>query len=129
MAELEKSFGSNTCRCTGFRPILDTMKSFATDASPELCQKVKDIEDITACGRFKKCTRKCSTRSLGEEWEVLTKKQLNIEQTIFLDYGKYKFYKVFDLDYVFELLKEHGVDSYMLVDGNTAKGKNEVTDK
>lgn len=46
MVELEKSFGSNTCRCTGFRPILDVIKSFAKDCSPELTQRVLDIEEL-----------------------------------------------------------------------------------
>eukprot|EP01064_Diplonema_japonicum_P033912 TRINITY_DN6820_c0_g4_i1.p1 TRINITY_DN6820_c0_g4~~TRINITY_DN6820_c0_g4_i1.p1 ORF type:complete len:1378 (+),score=357.48 TRINITY_DN6820_c0_g4_i1:56-4189(+) len=31
-AELDKMIDSNYCRCTGYRPILDTYKSFASDA-------------------------------------------------------------------------------------------------
>eukprot|EP01088_Endostelium_zonatum_P015867 TRINITY_DN4059_c0_g1_i2.p1 TRINITY_DN4059_c0_g1~~TRINITY_DN4059_c0_g1_i2.p1 ORF type:complete len:1245 (-),score=352.66 TRINITY_DN4059_c0_g1_i2:104-3838(-) len=33
MAELEARYDGNICRCTGFRPILDAVKSFATDSN------------------------------------------------------------------------------------------------
>lgn len=44
MKETEDSFASNLCRCTGYRPILDTFKSFASDASPAMKTKIQDIE-------------------------------------------------------------------------------------
>lgn len=120
MFELEKSFGCNTCRCTGFRSILEAMKSFAIDATPELCQKVKDIEEVNVCN--KSCQRKCSTTSEGSDWSIIedTKK---LESMIALDFGKHKFFKVYDRSDIFDIFKRHGVDSYMLVDGNTGKGE------
>lgn len=43
--EIEKEFDGNICRCTGFRPILDAMKFFASDADPKLLRIAeKDIE-------------------------------------------------------------------------------------
>ncbi|XP_053608655.1 uncharacterized protein LOC128674223 isoform X2 [Plodia interpunctella] len=120
-AELERSFGSNTCRCTGYRPILDAIKSFAVDANPELRQKVKDIEDIDgACGKKEICRRKCSSQSCVEGWQVVGSPGDNA--TIELDFGDCKFFKVFGESEIFEVLEKHGADSYMFADGNTGKG-------
>ncbi|XP_052750539.1 uncharacterized protein LOC113513917 [Galleria mellonella] len=122
-AELEKSFGSNTCRCTGYRPILDVIKSYAVDASPELCQRVKDIEDLKICDKnFRNCQRKCSTYSVSSDWSLLENSLPRTEKTIVLDFGKEKMYKVFDEEDIFDIFNKYGVESYQLVDGNTAKG-------
>ncbi|XP_072939063.1 uncharacterized protein [Epargyreus clarus] len=124
MAELEDSFGSNTCRCTGYRPILDTIKSFATDASPELCQKIRDIEDLTICKKTNKiCERKCSTSSEGSDWSIINEFTSSPgDDIIYLNFGVKKYFKVFTKQQIFQILTQHGVNSYMLVDGNTARG-------
>lgn len=46
MEEIEESMGGNLCRCTGYRPILDAFKSFASDKSTDLEKKVGEIEVI-----------------------------------------------------------------------------------
>ncbi|CAG4997118.1 unnamed protein product [Parnassius apollo] len=123
MLELENSFGSNTCRCTGYRPILDTIKSFAVDASPELCHKVQDIEDVNQCNKRKECQRKCSSNSDDSDWCMINDlKIIENEPTISFNFGKNKFYKVCDVEEIFNVLKNYGVASYRLIDGNTAKG-------
>ncbi|CAH0625212.1 unnamed protein product [Chrysodeixis includens] len=47
MLEIEKSLGSNFCRCTGYRPILDAFKKFAKDAPRQIT--LPDIEDLHIC--------------------------------------------------------------------------------
>ncbi|XP_028411479.1 abscisic-aldehyde oxidase-like [Dendronephthya gigantea] len=51
--DIEDGFDGNLCRCTGFRPILDAMKSFAKDENPI------DIEDLHRCQR--KCCDEIKT--------------------------------------------------------------------
>ncbi|KAJ8719484.1 hypothetical protein PYW08_011659 [Mythimna loreyi] len=124
MVELEKSFGSNTCRCTGFRPIMDAIKSFGIDASPEICQKVRDIEELSTCSKNTGCCqRKSSILSDGSDWTVVDDiKAIGNDSIICLNFGESKFFKVYHKKEIFETLRKYGVDSYMLIDGNTGKG-------
>jgi xanthine dehydrogenase/oxidase len=48
--KIEDSFDGHICRCTGYRPILDAMKSFAYDEKPidiEDCYRVKCLKSAT----------------------------------------------------------------------------------
>lgn len=130
MLELQKSFGSNTCRCTGFRPIMDVMKSFAIDASPDICKRIKDIEDLnrckevtckTTCSFNSDSDSNCSSSSDCSDWSLVSQHAKDCG-VITVDFGKYKFFKVFEQDDIFDILNRYGVDSYMFVDGNTGKG-------
>ncbi|CAH4031683.1 unnamed protein product [Pieris brassicae] len=100
--EIENSFGSNNCRCTGYRSILDAFKSFAKDAPNP---KLEDIEDLA---KFK---------SNCKDWCFVTSKQY---KKIPLKDGRvwYRVYKVAD---VFDIWKQEN-KSYMLVNGNTGRG-------
>lgn len=125
MAQLERSFGSNTCRCTGFRPILDTVKSYAVDASPKLCQRIRDIEDLNHCCKSKdNHGRKSSIKSIDSDWSIINDvTKVRTEDKIVISFGDSKFFKLFNEDEIFQVWNKYGVDSYMLVDGNTAKGR------
>ncbi|CAH0400123.1 unnamed protein product [Chilo suppressalis] len=117
MLEIEKSFASNVCRCTGYRPILEAFKTFGSDACK--FQDI-DIEDVANCKEMK---ISCNLSSCSNnDWCIVTKKDIDSQtKKIVLDDGKVWF-RVEQLKDVFDIFKTQGVDSYMLVAGNTAKG-------
>jgi xanthine dehydrogenase/oxidase len=43
--DIEDLFDGNICRCTGYRPILDAMKSFAEDADPDIKSRLAKLPD------------------------------------------------------------------------------------
>lgn len=103
MEKVENSFGGNTCRCTGYRSILDAFKSLAVNYDEKL---ISDIEDAP-----KKCPK--SGKICANE----CKKNL-----IHLKYDNNDWHKVYNLEHVFEILLTILNRSYMLVSGNTAHG-------
>ncbi|XP_022827043.1 xanthine dehydrogenase-like [Spodoptera litura] len=116
--DIEKSLGSNICRCTGYRPILQAFKTFAADAPRQI--HLQDIEDLKICNK----TGETCNRSNCEdsEWcfvdlpahkDDIIKIKLKDEKI---------WYRVQQVKDVFSILEKEGDDSYMLVCGNTARG-------
>lgn len=93
--QVEDSFSGNICRCTGYRPILDAMKSFAVDAID-----IEDIEDLSP---------KCPKNP-----EICKFKCRNID-------GENAWYWPRTIEEIFDIF-DHIIDPYMLVGGNTAHG-------
>ncbi|XP_075977021.1 uncharacterized protein LOC142977165 [Anticarsia gemmatalis] len=114
--EIENSFASNTCRCTGLRPILDAFKSFAKDA-PKPPPKIEDIEDLHICKNKENCN------SCENTWCFIDKSDVerNGVKKIKLKDGRI-WYRVNEIDDIFNVLHTEGDDSYMLVNGNTGRG-------
>lgn len=121
MLEIEKSFASNICRCTGYRPILEAFKTFASDAQKP--NKLLDIEDLNIiCNKSgESCiTSKCDTK----EWCLISADDINVPKTMEIDLNDgRRWYKVYEVNDIFKVLRTEGDDNYMLVAGNTAKGK------
>lgn len=111
--------GSNTCRCTGYRPILDAFKSFATDAPKP--KEINDIEDLAhiCLKKNNNCKESCKTKN---EWCLIEKEDPKQIIKIDLKDGR-KFYKIYVVNDIFQILNIEGYDSYMLVNGNTGRGK------
>ncbi|XP_041565054.1 abscisic-aldehyde oxidase isoform X3 [Drosophila elegans] len=107
MEEVENSFGGNICRCTGYRPILDAMKSFAVDSNIRIPAECADIEDLKArnCPKTgQPCSGSCQPSNL-----------------VYDDGSQWHWPK--NLTELFEALaKVKDSDEFMLVAGNTAHG-------
>ncbi|ALC47090.1 CG18522, partial [Drosophila busckii] len=111
MAEVENSFGGNICRCTGYRPILDAMKSFAVDSNIQVPAECADIEDLSN----KTCPK------TGELCAGSCKKQPKNVQ-LYSDGSRW--YWPQTISTLFEALQQAEKEQlpYMLVAGNTAHG-------
>ncbi|XP_055902593.1 xanthine dehydrogenase-like [Eupeodes corollae] len=114
MSEIENSFGGNICRCTGYRPILDAMKSFATDSSND-CHRTEcpDIEDLPTT-TDEKCLK------TGEKCNGLCR-QTSAAGVITYKNGC-KWFWPRNLTELFKILQTLNDDKYFLVAGNTAHG-------
>lgn len=117
MLEIEQSFASNICRCTGYRPILDAYKKFATDAPKSL--SIADIEDLKICERSNIA---CKGSCRDEDWCIVSKDAgKETIKHIYLSDNR-DWYLARTISDIFNILKTKGDNSYMLVAGNTAKG-------
>ncbi|CAH2090017.1 unnamed protein product [Euphydryas editha] len=118
MLEIEQSFGSNICRCTGYRPILEAFKKFASDAPNP--QELPDIEDLKICDKTGDiCAKqKCE----DSDWCFVSKTEVYNEVKCINLCDNRLWYRVQTLSDIFGIWHTRGVESYMLVAGNTGKG-------
>ncbi|XP_020818417.1 indole-3-acetaldehyde oxidase [Drosophila serrata] len=112
MAEVENSFGGNICRCTGYRPILDAMKSFAVDSNIKVPAECIDIEDLS--------TKQCP--KTGQTCSGSCKKQQPKGSQLYADGSRWSWPE--NLEELFTALQGAVKEKlpYMLVAGNTAHG-------
>ncbi|XP_076651937.1 uncharacterized protein LOC143358591 [Halictus rubicundus] len=117
MKEIENSFGSNICRCTGYRPILDTFKSFASDAPKELVKEIHDIEELYKIKLCKRTGEPCLNGHNG-----CATGDLNTDTKIDIKLDGAEFRKVLTVDSLFDVFQNRPNASYVLHGGNTAHG-------
>lgn len=122
MLQIEKSFGGNVCRCTGYRPIMDAFKTFAVDGPKG--DDLADIEDL------KICSQKCSESNCQgvcddeKDWYFVSSEDtvaVPFDTKICLKDGKLWF-RVTTINDIFQLFNQ-GASLYSLVFGNTGQGR------
>ncbi|XP_046360643.2 xanthine dehydrogenase-like [Haliotis rufescens] len=115
MQQVENTFDATICRCTGYRSILDAMKSFASDAPPTLPGGTIDIEELDKkiCSKTgKTCTGRCSSERQTDPEHVPLHIVLQGSQ----------WYKPTTRQQLYALLGQHKGDNYRLVFGNSGFG-------
>lgn len=114
MEVIEKSFGGNICRCTGYRPILDAFKSFGADDVD-----VENANDACCSFRWAKHQHRphLSIETATEENGSLMKFEAGSLTWL-------RPMKLQDLLNIVNGIKD--VESYTLVAGNTAHGKKDL---
>ncbi|XP_043564200.1 xanthine dehydrogenase-like isoform X1 [Chiloscyllium plagiosum] len=115
--DVEDNFDGNVCRCTGYRSILDAMKSFVKSTDTKLRGSFIDIEDLMSCTKIR---RPCTRSSLGE----IASSTSPAEGTTSMLFSKdgLKWYQPTELTQLYLLMQEHSSETVKLVHGDTAKG-------
>lgn len=110
MQDVENNFGSNLCRCTGYRSILTAFKTLAVDADKKILGECPDIEEYSASkGRcFENCNRVCNKAIMPPISSVS---------------GNSSWFEVYSINEIFDVLRRIPNSTYMLIAGNTARGR------
>ncbi|XP_076451139.1 uncharacterized protein LOC143287015 isoform X2 [Babylonia areolata] len=143
--QVEDNYDASICRCTGYRPILDAMKSFAVDAPPSLPGGPIDIEDLNPklCkSSGQPCTGQCATRDPSKAeggcdhhatgsgkkrttstWEEDHQQgQRGGAVPVHIVGKRAQWFKPTSMEELFALLKQYRDANYRLVFGNTGFG-------
>lgn len=107
--EIEDIYGGNLCRCTGYRPILHSMRTFASDYEPDHDETQKCLIDPTFYVNFKK-----------EMTPIDVKMLPSIPKALHFKRGELEYFRPTTLEEVYRLKKKYG-DARLIV-GNTASG-------
>ncbi|CAN8300899.1 unnamed protein product [Cochlearia groenlandica] len=120
-AEAEKAVSGNLCRCTGYRPLVDACKSFATDVDIEdlgfnaFCNKGENREHV-----LKKLP--CYDHATFSTFPEFLKEEIKIKKDAVLDPRMYRWSSPVSVSELQELLDAENGVSVKLVAGNTSTG-------
>ncbi|XP_066268463.1 uncharacterized protein [Branchiostoma lanceolatum] len=111
--EVENHFDGHICRCTGYRPILDAMKSFASD--PGSCIDIEDLSKHLCPVNGQVCNGAATNGVNGVHHN---------DPPLRCSQNGVSWYGPTTLEELYSLLEQHstGQDRYKLVCGNTAAG-------
>jgi len=121
MQELDNILDGNICRCTGYRPILDALKTFASDAPQDVSNLIADIEDLSLKGICSKTGSPCPNAGSCHSTTPCHSKKSKTS-------GDQPWLQPTTLEELTQILAGFSPDTkYRLVGGNTASGifKNE----
>ncbi|VVC94633.1 unnamed protein product [Leptidea sinapis] len=119
--EIENSFASNICRCTGYRAIADAFKSFANDVQEGKQNDIIDLEDLGKVTCRTRCPKKTESvnkdaPSCYNDWCFLENMQ---NEKVEIDCNGYKWYRAQSLEYLFKAMNN---GEFRLIAGNTGQG-------
>ncbi|XP_078252682.1 xanthine dehydrogenase/oxidase-like [Rhinoraja longicauda] len=117
LQEVEDNFDGNVCRCTGYRPILDAMKSFVKDSNNWQKGFFVDIEDMKLCSKTMKLCKRGHLKTCGR----CIGAAVNTAGLLFSN-KEIKWYQPTSLTDLYLLIREHCDEAVKLVHGDTAKG-------
>ncbi|BFZ03640.1 hypothetical protein BsWGS_06679 [Bradybaena similaris] len=120
--EIEDSFDGHLCRCTGYRSILDAMKSFAVDSTIQGAKCI-DIEDLNKklCHKTGQPCHKESHTKKGKPSSP-RKDECSPPSSLSISLAESHWYRPTSLKELAEVLQQHKTHSTTMVFGNTASG-------
>ncbi|BFZ04912.1 hypothetical protein BsWGS_07950 [Bradybaena similaris] len=124
MEDVEDTYDATLCRCTGYRSILDAMKSFASDAPKSLKKNggVIDIEELD--GKLCKKTGNTCVGHCGGHVKngKIVSCENSVPRALHLVYDQAQWFKPLTLAALTPLLQQYASQNYRLVFGNTGFG-------
>jgi xanthine dehydrogenase/oxidase len=112
--KIESHFDGHICRCTGYRPILDAMKSFAADEKPIDIEELYKLQCLNTCSGDRNRKQNCSNNHQHSHLAVESKKSIHVIR------DANEWYTPADLDELLNYLEIYV--NYRIVSGNTGMG-------
>ncbi|BFZ15561.1 hypothetical protein BsWGS_18600 [Bradybaena similaris] len=115
--QIEDEFDATICRCTGYRAILDAMKSFAVDAPHSTLVDIEELEAKLCKKTGKTCNGHCSNSGANNH-----QCSDQMAKSIRIVGATTQWLKPTCLNELTQFINQHLQDNYRLVFGNTSFG-------